>query len=334
MPYRPREARYAAILAKYNIDCAKSPILDVTKSAALASQAIGLEQLKLSDRKIALTIAHAVEYTQLPVFRGERTVGNAWAQHLLDEMMRGEFNWDLVVLGRCEVGDRTFKVNGQHTAWARIAADLTPDPKVREIVYRVDTEEQLRRVYRSFDRAKVKSDGHLMQVELLGQDLDPAITKEWATLVANGVKLWKFENVEAYRKIDGEQIAAMVGDPALKPLYTLVCLFCQGTPQAHSIIRRQATAAAMLETFGVDAAAAASFWGDVAEGTNLVKHDARYLLHNYLGRAVLAMKSRLEDRQVVHSEEMYRVCVHLWNKWRDGVAIDVIRPLQSRPEAH
>jgi hypothetical protein len=336
--HRVRDDDFQAILARYGLT--RAPVLNINEAIEAAGTPIeSVDSFKLKDYTTRLTIDRAVEYVQLPVFRGEREPGDEWAQYLLGEMVRGSFNWDLVILARCKLNGVEYKVNGQHTCWARLDVKLTNDPLVREIVYSVDTDEQLRRIYRTFDRVKIRSDPQLMQIELMGQDLDPEITKTWATLAASGLRLWKYENKESYRRARPEQISALVASPEIKPIFTVVCLFGQqhSGAAASAIIKRQAVVAAMLVTFTKDPAAAATFWADIADGTNLVKGDPRWLLYNYLVRSKLYMRSGVahasSEHQVVNTEDMYRVCLNMWNKWRAGEQITVVRAPAQRPLA-
>jgi hypothetical protein len=335
---RTRDAAFQEKLLKYGLTTA--PVLNVDDSAATITSADedgSVERFKQLDRQVSLTIDHAAEYVQLPVFRGERDVSDAHAQFLLDEMTRKNFNWDLVTLARCEFQGQHYKINGQHTCWARIAARLAADPTVREIVYRVQDEGELRKIYRTFDRAKNRSDAHIMQVELLGKDIDPDISKAWASLVAAGVRMWRFGDIDTYKRVRPDQLATIIDGSDVKPIFTVVALFCQSrSKDSHTLIKRQPVIAAMMETFSRDTQAAITFWTDISEATNLTKGDPRWMLYNYLKKSVLNIAGRSPgsgDRQVVRTEDMYRVCVHLWNKWRAGETVANVRSPASRPKA-
>ena len=124
-----------------------------------------------------------------------------------------------------------------------------------------------------------------------------------------------------------------LADPVIRDAFTRVCLFGQGVHREESLIKRQPVVAAMLATFAKDPAAALTFWTDVTFGTNLTRGEPRWLLHGYLARSVLQFSSKNgRDRQVVGTEDMYRVCLHLWNKWRAGAKSEVIRVLATRPK--
>jgi hypothetical protein len=328
---RTRDTAFADKIARYGIN--EAPILNAEVAITNVPAVVDVEKYKKQDRKIVFTVDQAVEYVELPVFPGERNVTDKWAQHILEEMISRRFNWDLVILARCEFQGQVYKINGQHTSWARIAAPLDSDPTVREILYKVDTEEQLRQVYGTFDRGNTRSTGHLMKVELLGQDLDPQIQKRTATGLATALRFLKFDNREQYLKVREDQLAAMVASPEIKPLFTTVALFCQRFGKdGRRFIDRQPVLAALLATFQVDEDAAVDFWTDVIEGTNLVKEDARWHLHNYLATTSLGNSPRAAaGKKMVGAEDMLRVCFYLWNRWRRHEVTNSVRIPASRP---
>lgn len=285
------------------------------------------------DRRVPFTVERAAEYINLPVFPGERDVIDAHVQKLVDEMSRGRFNWKIVTIARCQLGATTFKINGQHTSWGRMALPSGDSPEVREVAYRVGSAEQLKALYATFDRAKPRTDAHLTRLELLGAD---AVDGLWAPTVgqlAAALRFWRFEKGEDYKRCGPAELAAIVNEQHAS-LFNLVGRFFQSLDvTSMPRVKRQPVMAAMLDGFHKVPTIAPAFWKDVAEATNLVKDDARWHLNHYLNNTAIQRSGANTVKKIVASEEMYRVCVAAWNRWRAGEKVALLKPTARRQKS-
>ena len=75
--------------------------------------------------------------------------------------------------------------------------------------------------------------------------------------------------------------------------------------------------AAVLATFDKRPRAAEDFWMPVATGAGFMgNHEPGLRLRTLL--ADIAVKSHSKDKVNMTPEQIYRVCLYCWNKWRDG----------------
>lgn len=288
---------------------------------------------KVRDTTSKFTVDKAVEYIELRVFPGERDVSDAHVQHLVDEINSGRFNWDVVIMARAELRGVTYKINGQHTAWARLAVPDEPSPVVREIVYRVDSDEQLKALYATFDRAKPRSDTHLTRLELLGTAAADGLAPRTVTRITPGFKLWKYPVREQYARVGPAEIAAVVNQQYAK-LFNLVGKFyATFDKNGLAVMERSPVVAAMFETFDRFPSVAPAFWRDTIDGTNLVKSDARWHLRRYLETSTLGKFSNVPGVKIVNTEEMYLTCLAAWNRWRKNEEVKLLKPLDKRTRA-
>jgi hypothetical protein len=292
-----------------------------------------LDAEKVRDGAVVLTTAKAVEYIELRVFPGEREVSDTHVQTLVDEMNRGRFNWDVVILARAELRGVVYKINGQHTSWARLALPDEPSPSVREVVYRVGSDEQLKALYATFDRAKPRSDTHLTRLELLGTAATDGLSARTITKVTPGFKAWKYPNREDYRRVGPAEVAAIVNAQYPKLFNTVGKFFAGVDVAAAPLADRSPVLAALFETFDRFPSLAPEFWRDCLEGTNLVKTDARWHLRKYLEASSLSRKGSNTDKKIVTNEEMYLTCLAAWNRWRKNEEVRALKPLEKRSRA-
>jgi hypothetical protein len=86
----------------------------------------------------------------------------------------------------------------------------------------------------------------------------------------------------------------------------------------------------MFATFQKNVQASEQFWGPVCSGINVpVETDPRHQLRNYFFSHGHHLTSAAEK---VSSEQAYRVALNLWNHWRAGTHVQVVRNLAERPE--
>lgn len=314
-----------------NLGLTHAPCLDLDRVGLVAIDELDAE--KISDRRVGFTEQRAIDYIELPIFPGEREVSETHTQFLFDQARAGRFNWDLVQIARADFDGKTYKVNGQHTAWLRLAlGKMDEDPSVREIHYRVSSIAQLKTLYGTFDRAKPRSDPHLVRVELVGTPAADGMTARQISRLAPAFRFWRYGSTEDARRCDAAQLAAMILADHTQ-LFNSVGRFLyaiQGDKVAMNRIDRMAVIAAMVDNFSRVPTIAPDFWRSVAEGTGLEKDDARWHLLRYLDSVAMQRSGANSTKRIVDPEEVYRVCIAAWNRWRAGEKVAQLRPTAKR----
>jgi len=270
----------------------------------------------LSDRKINLTSAKAYEFLEMPTFNGERPVNERHVQVLYNAWASGRFIWDHVMLALCDCDGKRYRINGQHTCWMRVNIEKEIDAQVREVLYKVDEESQMRAIYSTFDQNKTRTQGHIIKALTIGT---PATTDLWSSAISklgSGLKFWLYEK-EAWQ-IAPSGVAALIEDK-FPELFKLVGLYWQSHYDENMFLRRNAVTAALFATFDAAPTKAAEFWNPVNNGLGMTdKEDPRYQLRRWLEDHCQSLKGRQAGKSVVNAEETYRVCILAWNKWRKG----------------
>ncbi len=307
-----------------------------------------LEFEKLSDRKINFGEMAAIRYLEMDDFEEERKVYASHVQRLFDRMNRGTFNPDSVTIVSAQLGNKLYKVNSQHTAWA-VLSMCDKDKKfalqnVREIQYKVKNQQQLRQLYATWDAGKPRTASHLTGVHLAGIEELSGIPGSVRHKLIPAYKLWKLGIHEhsggaSKSRYAPEDIAAMIKADGLDAVAT-VGKFLMGENHSRRHIVKSGAIAAMLETFSKAKKKSIDFWQPVCDGIGLDnKTDARYVLREYLAAATNRSDATMErsagrSRKTVNAEGIYRICVYTYNRW---LANEPVRKLQipsERPRAN
>jgi hypothetical protein len=300
---------------------------------------VALDELdvdKISDRRIPFTEQRAIDYIELPVFPGEREVNEAHVQFLHDQIRARRFNWDLVQIAKADFEGKTYKINGQHCAWLRFSLGvLEVEPQVREIHYSVKSIAQLKTLYGTFDRAKPRTDPHLVRVELVGTPAAEGLTSRQISRLAPAFRFWKYGDMSTSddaRRCGAAELAAMI-QADYSQLFNIVGHFIyaiQGDKLAMARIDKMSVIAAMIDNFNKVPTLAPEFWRPVAESTGLEKDDARWHLVRYLDSIAMQRSNTNSMKRIVSTEEVYRVCIAAWNRWRAGERVSQLRPTAKR----
>ena len=304
-----------------------------TKLTSIDGQEV-LHAKVLRDRKITLDLKRAEHYVDLPVFPGERRVAEGHVQLLVDEMRRGNFNATVVQLATALLTSdgRTYKVNGQHTAWAVALMQQFEEGysiEVRELHYEVDTIDQLRTLYASFDRGRPRTGTHLAKVHVAGTPQTEGIPDRVVQNLIAGMRLWQTANPKSKEcRLTPEQIATLIRQH-YPETFRLVALFATTHQEAKTIMRKAPVMAAMLATYDKLPSRAHEFWEPVATGLGFTsKSDARYRLRDLLQTS--GLRSDTQTRNGVDAESMYRLCILAWDKWRTDAPVEILRTPKTR----
>ena len=288
-----------------------------------------LEYKIKSCRTIEFTQARAEQYLQGHLFEGERKINPARVVELVRLQKAGRFMWDQVTIAYCvnlEDGC-VYGINGQHTSLSVIVGHPKPARAiVTEKVYEVPNLSMVRALYASFDRNKPRTTKHAFIV-IMGDT--PATEGLWSSTIANlraGFNHWQFP-VKS-QPISAETLESLISGSHAK-LFNLVGKFYQEIKGDSSVAKRGPVMAAMMATFDINMTDSREFWLPVLIGTGLAsKTDPRWVLRKYLDTH--SIRSVGAGLIPTSAEEMYKVCIQGWNKWRNGEQVIALRAGSAR----
>ena len=309
-----------------NISNEKPPTI-ITKKTSIAER---LEYKILSDEDVNLNKKKAYDFLELETFEGERPVREAHVQFLYDEFKSGRFLWHNVSIASAKLGDKVFRINGQHTCWMRVCIPDAEDPKdatVRHLEYKVQSGGQLRALYSAYDRGAPRTVGHLGKVLLIGTTVVEGV---WPTAIPKllaGYRMWTDE--KSWRFSAGNASIAEVTSRVSKlhpDLFNMVGNFYRlNFDFGPRVIQRAAVIGAMFATFDKNVKGSIEFWEAVIKGLGFSgTRDPRYVLKNWLdehGHSYYGKGSK-----PVSAETSFRTCLLCWNHWRQGNEMHKINP--------
>ncbi len=325
MPQPPKE-----VLARLTTEPEYIP--DIPAGPTTDAEVDALEIKIASDDMVSLTLEKATEYIDLPVFSGERVVTDSNVAKLRNAMVTRTFNWSNVILASAWLNGVRYKLNGQHTCWARMFVKGHV-PAVREVIYRCKTEQQLRLLYATFDAGLGRPIGHLLLIHLLANPLLAALRRDTLRSLGSATRPWLYEAHNPSRAVSVVELATIILDKHVDLFCEVDDFFSGYTSDDARLVRRQPIYSALLETFHANTATGDDFWGPVVTGANLDYGDARLTLRNYLMEHALGTKRAGAARGVVGQEDMYRCAVWAWNCWREGRKITKLKTPSTRPKA-
>lgn len=293
------------------------------------------EELKCelySDRRITLTKERAYKFLELDTFQGERAVNEHHVQFLFDQQQIGRFMWEQVAICTADYNSKTYRLNGQHTCWMRVNMDdKDEDPQVRELCYKVKTEEDLRGLYCTFDRNKSRSPAHSLKALMVGTPIMDGLWIGNLKHITGGLRLWLFGDSPDAKRMPPEDIHALITEKYTE-LFRASSFLHKELVEAFPALKREAVCAAIIATMNSNPDKSREFWAPIATGLGFTeKTDARYQLRNWLETHVRKDRSSA-SLVIVTSEDTYRVCVQAWNRWRKGQQVSILRAPEERPK--
>lgn len=263
-----------------------------------------------------LTHTAACTLLEMKTFDGERKEREDWVQHLYNQWLTGRFRWELVTIVTCRYKGEMYRLNGQHTCWMRLNLPEKENCSVEFYEYEVDSEDQLRALYAVIDRGKSRTHGHIIKASLTSTEYLGEVWPSLVNILAAGMKLWLYEKSNDQRQNGPDEMVALIQGQH-NALFKLVGGFVQERIDSAQHIKRASTIAAIFATFDKAKTIAPEFWQPVCDGLNLGrKTDPRYQLRDTLMRS--SVRGSVSDKRVLGQEDMYRICVAAWNKWRKG----------------
>ncbi len=278
-----------------------------------------------SDRRINLTVDKAYAFLELETFQGERNVNERHVQRLYNAFSSGRFMWEHVIIATCKCEGTTYRVNGQHTCWMRVNAPKDIEAPVREMVYTVKDQHGLREIYSTFDQNKSRTSGHIMKALLIGNgasvDLWPSKVGEYAM----ALRYWLYPGES--NNVSVPDVVELV-ETKYPELFRQVGLYYQSKYDNYKAIRRKPIMSAMFATFDSAPRTALEFWNPVCDAIGFdSKEDARWQLRRFFDNH---SESRNMGKGTVSAEEIYRVSILAWNRWRKGEKVQSLRPTDKR----
>lgn len=293
---------------------------------------IGEGHVKYTESTVKLSKLYAEHHLQVESLPYERPLRNNHVEYLISCMKRGTFRPELCNLATAKVNGVTYRVNGQHTAWARVLYDDSRfAPPVRLLEYRLDDDVALRDLYSSIDRAAPRTSNNIITARLYGTETFEGISSATLRRLSEGFALWRWEKMEARKRHDADERAVLMAGE-YKALVLLVGGFCQESQsREYSHVHRGPAMAGMLATFEKNAKKAIEFWTSVRDGTGFTdKDDPILTLRNaLLTHAVSHGRGNITGKKAVTGEEMFRWCILCWNAFRRGETLRILRPNMS-----
>lgn len=251
---------------------------------------------------------------------GDRPLNNRHVEYLIGTIKRGTFRPELVrfITCVCKEDGKTYRINGQHTCWARMELPNNSMVGVEVDVshYSAATLQDVRMLYASVDRGMSRTKGVVINTYLAGSEVVQGASPKVVRLAAAGLSLWLWETNHERSKHDGDDIAYLMQTEYV----TVTAKVIEWMQTAGNNIRRfsflcrSPISAGMFETFDKSAAKAKEFWDSVRDGTGFaMKSDPRLKLRNELMQSTL---NTSRTARPVTNEEMYRWVVYAWNAWR------------------
>lgn len=285
-----------------------------------------------SRRTEELDVGLAYKMLEMNVFGPDRPLDNRHVDRLVAAMKRGTFRPEQVQLIICTFDGKEYRMNGQHTCWARIyLQDEKYRCPVQVLRYRASSETDMRMLYASIDRAKPRTKANVLHSYLYESDAFDGVSKTLLKQLGEGVAFWQW-GLSGTGRHDGDDVAYLLKVThhglAMKVCHLLTD--CQNLDARH--LRRGPVYAAMFATFDKSEADSLKFWTAVRDGAGLDINDPRLKLRNHLQtHAVNAGRGGGSFKRSVNGEDMYSWCIQAWNAWREKVELRAFRSVQNRP---
>lgn len=274
----------------------------------------------IHDRKVEFDHHFAdklLKMTHIPI---ERPLRNAHFVYLTNCMRRGTFHPEWVIIVTCEYKGEEYRMNGQHTSWARLEMPAKWPCQVRWLKYKAETDNDLRLLYASIDRGASRTRSNVINAYLSGQGSFENVAQSHIRLIAQGFVFWMWETHNQRTGHDADEVAFLLqtkhATVAIKVAAFLMTLSKKHNAHAH--MWRGPVVAAMFATMSRAPSQFDGFWGAVRDGVGMEdKDDPRLRLRNELMATSLMPEGRSPGKSVSR-EKMYRQCIHCWNSWRKG----------------
>lgn len=306
-------------------DKSKAPPIEIRPRVDFTAAAQGLTVTKNEWVEFTHDLAAQLLTDEITIpFLGDRKLRQNHVTTLIEHMRRSTFRPEHVSLMTCSFEGKTYRMNGQHTCWARLEMPADWPCKVRLIQYEAASMDSMRQLYASIDRGSPRTKQNVVHSYLAGTSEFEMVPPWTVKLLPAGFNQWKHENSNDH--VDGDTLAQLLKteyyDAALR-----VCTLLENITQKPRFLLRGPVVAAMFATCSKNKGDSYEFWLPVSDGTGFTnKHDPRNTLREYLMQASVAVGNGTQtDRRKVSQEEMFRACILCWNAFREKRLLSVLK---------
>lgn len=259
-------------------------------------------------------------------FVADRPLNRAHIAKLVSEMEEGHFLPEITTIMVAELKGMTYRINGQHTATAVLkCAEKDPSfmlPGVTLMTFTVTSDAELRQLYARVDRGASRTNTQVTQSILVGTSDYALISLRVLKLLPAGLAFMRFEDSNQRLLYAGETAALDVQGDYLA-LSKLVGTFLDSLNYRevhHGHMFRAPVVAALYATFALDAEDSERFWRAVATGVGFESESepAARLRQTLQNTAIGGGHQYRSSKKNLGAEEMYRGCLHAWNRFREG----------------
>ncbi|OHA58085.1 MAG: hypothetical protein A2571_03535 [Candidatus Vogelbacteria bacterium RIFOXYD1_FULL_44_32] len=302
---------------------ANEPVYDVT------SLGKGLELVKR--RKVEFDRKEAMKLLELDEFPGDRRLKQNHVDRLIKAMLRGTFHPEWVTLIVCALDGKHYRMNGQHTAWARIEMPEVWPCSVELLEYRAETDEDLRSLYSSIDRSSPRTRTNVMDSYLVGTPEFEGIKRQSLSRLPQGFELWFWPSAQDRRKHDADDTSFLLKTEQYDLAVKVAAFLDKLSARENRHMFRSPVIAAMFAIFNKSPQVAVKFWQPIADGTGIDKKgDPRLKLRNELMRtAVDSGGGSRSDKKRVSQEYMFRLCINAWNAYREERSLSQLKAYEG-----
>ncbi len=280
---------------------------------------------------------------EIQPFIADRPLSVAHVAKLASEMRQGHFIPEITTIMVANLEGTTYRLNGQHTATA-VLEMIEEDssftlPGVTLLTFEVTDQAELRKLYARIDRGASRTNRDVTLSILAGTPDFADVSVRVLKLLPGGLAFAKFDDTNKRLVYSGETAALDVQGEFLE-LSQHIGKFMGSldyTALHHGHMFRVPVVAALYETFAVDLDDAEAFWRAVATGVGFESEtEPAARLRQTLKSVRIGGGTTGRGQAALSSEEMFRVCLHTWNRFRDSDKFQqALRPttLKSRPRA-
>lgn len=320
-------AEEATAVSKFDveIDAPKN----VLKIACAGLRLLGEKKIQFDHRLCNQLIG----YREVP---GDRPLRPNHVNYLISTMMRGTFHPEWVKLIVCQFDGETWRMNGQHTAMARLEMpERWKDAgQVGVMTYEASTHDAMRELYSSIDRGAPRTKGNVLSSYLTDTEQFQDASETLIKLMGEGLAMWLWESGHERNKHDSDEVAWLMQHTHKTLVSTILAFALQEPRMTSGFMRRSSVVAAMCESFGKVYQDSADFWNAVRTGVGFTAaDDPRLRLRNYLAESRVGSHDTRVRAKNVDRESMYRICVLAFNKFRKHESCKVLMPTKDRQRA-
>lgn len=283
------------------------------------------EGLKLTSKTtVELTIKKAEEFLDRKVFGPDRPLSDEHVNRLLNAMKRGTFRAEQTQIITCILDGEEYRMNGQHTCWARIHMDIDYRLPVSHLRYHAKSSEDMRMLYASIDRGKPRTKANVINAYLYDSEKFEGFTKATIARLAQGLALYAWCSNDKLH--DGDEVAFLMQTEHLQ----ISKIVGEVVKKLPSHMTRAGVYAAMFYTFSKNVKESLEFWDAVDTGANLEATDVRLKLRNHLmNHGVNNGRGAGGYKAAVSAEDMLAWSMQAWNAWREATHLRCFQPFKG-----